>query len=299
MVSIIVCTYNRDKYIYQCLSRLARNTCPTEWELVVVDNNSVDQTQAECERFAHDYPQVKYRYLLETQQGLSYARNRGIQEAQGDWFVFLDDDAMVGEDYLGQLHELLAAYPQAAAFGGPITPFFEQGEPKWLSRWSMGFVSAINMGPQVKPFKPGVFPIGANMGIARTALEQVGLFNPTLGRIGNNLLSGEEKDMFNRIRQHGGEILYFPTIGVEHCIPTKRTTTDFIRKLGRGVGISERQRTLSISRSKYTKRIVLEMFKWVATLLLSAYYTLLGKRSKGTILIVFRWQVSKGLFYGK
>ena len=83
-ISIIVCTYNRDRYIYQTLERIARNTFPTErFEIVLVNNNSTDNTAAECKRFQAAYPSLNYRYVVENNQGLSYARNRGIKEAQG------------------------------------------------------------------------------------------------------------------------------------------------------------------------------------------------------------------------
>ena len=146
-ISIIVCTYNRDRYIYRTLERIATNAFPPErFEIVLVDNNSTDNTAAECRRFQSAYPAVRYRYFLETRQGLSYARNRGMQEAQGTTFVFLDDDSFVEKDYLQRLAEYLQHYPDAAAFGGKITPLFESGHtPPWLGKWTYIWVSAIQL----------------------------------------------------------------------------------------------------------------------------------------------------------
>lgn len=294
-ISFIICTYNRDKYIYECLSRLAKNTVQEGWEIVLVNNNSTDSTAAECERFAQDYPKTDYRYFVETQQGLSYARNRGIQEAKGDWFVFLDDDAMVGEDYIARLQQHLAAHPEAGAFGGQIEPFFEGETPNWLNPWAMGFVSAIDLGDEVIPFAKNKYPIGANMGISRKTIENVGTFNTALGRTGNNLMGGEEKDIFNRIRQAGVPILYFPHIKVRHCIPPKRTTTEFIAKLGDGVGMSEQLRTRAAGKASYAKRLFAECVKWGGTILIWLYYAIQGHHPKGDILVLFRYHVSMGL----
>ena len=294
-ISFIICTYNRDKYIYECLSRLAKNTEQDNWEIVLVNNNSTDNTVAECERFVRDYPKTNYRYFLETQQGLSFARNRGITEAKGEWFVYLDDDAMVEEDYIAHLQTRLIQHPDVGAFGGPIEPFFEGETPNWLNPWSMGFVSAIDLGTQVKLFPKKRYPIGANMGISRATIENVGVFNTALGRTGNNLLGGEEKDIFNRIRQAGIPILYFPDIKVQHCIPPRRITKEFVAKLGNGIGKSEKLRTQNIGTLAYMKRLFMEGVKWCGTLIIWLFYGIQGHHPKGDILVLFRYNVTKGL----
>ena len=295
MISFIICTYNREKYIYECLSRLAKNSEQTGWEIVLVNNNSTDKTAAECERFEKDYKPKNFRYFVETQQGLSFARNRGIAEAQGDWLVFLDDDAMVEPNYIANLRVHLSQHPETGAFGGAIGPFFEGETPNWLNPWAMGFVSAIDLGTQVKPFPKKSYPIGANMGISRATIEKVGIFNTALGRTGNNLMGGEEKDIFSRIRQAGIRILYFPDIKVKHCIPPKRTTKEFIAQLGSGVGLSEKMRTKQSGILSYSKRLFAELVKWGGTIVIWLYYVLQGKKAKGDILVLFRYNVTKGI----
>lgn len=295
MISFIICTYNREKYIYECLTRLAKNSEKEGWEIILMNNNSTDHTAAECERFVKDCKPTNYHYVVETQQGLSYARNRGIAEARGEWLVFLDDDAMVGQDYIANLRKLLFEHPEAGAFGGQIEPFFEDDEPDWYSKWSMGFVSAIDMGNRVQAFPSNKFPIGANMGIKREVMDKVGTFNTELGRTGDNLLAGEEKDLFNRIREAGYEILYFPNIAVEHCIPGRRTTRDFVARLAYGVGVSERLRTRKMGVWAYVKRLFMELVKWCGTILVAFSFMLRAKKAKGDILFVFRYHVTKGL----
>lgn len=295
MISFIICTYNREKYIYECLSRLASNTVKDGFEIILVNNNSTDNTAAECERFVEDYKPANYHYFLETQQGLSFARNRGILEAKGDWLVFLDDDAMVEPDYIASLQKHLSAHLETGAFGGQIVPLFEEGEPEWYSKWSMGFVSALDRGNNVHPFPSNKFPIGANMGIKRDVIDHIGMFNTALGRTGNNLLAGEEKDLFNRIHSAGYPILYFPNIPVRHCIPKRRTTKEFVERLAYGVGVSEKLRTKKIGILAYAKRICSEMVKWVGTIVLWCQYAIQGHRAKGDILVIFRCHVTRGL----
>lgn len=297
MFSIIVCTYNRDKYLYGALQCIAENGYSTDaYEIVLVNNMSTDNTESECQRFQSDYPGINFRYFVETQQGLSFARNRGIQESRGETLLFLDDDSYIQKDYLANLQKQLESHPDADAFGGKIDPVFETGEtPKWLSKWNYSWVSAIDMGNKVCPFEGKAFPIGANMGIRKAMLSKIGVFNTELGRSKKNLMGGEEKDLFERIRQQGGNIYYFPDVVVQHVIPPSRTTKDYVKRLGEGVGRSERIRTLGKSKWKYLKRLFSELVKWGGTIVLWLGFALKGQFEKGNILFTFRGRVTSGL----
>ena len=296
MISVIICTYNRDKYIYSTLKCIVDNDFPfEEYEIVVVDNNSTDSTAAETNRLQSDYPAVNLKQIKEQAQGLSFARNRGIMEARGDILVFLDDDAFVSRDYLSKLSATMNSCPEIEAFGGRIIPTFENGiTPDWLCKWTYSWVSGLEMGNVLIPFKKK-YPIGANMGFRRKVFEKCGMFNTSLGRVGRNLAGGEEKDMFNRVRSSGFGIFYIPDIPVRHIIPETRTTADYIRRLGYGVGTSEKIRCRGQGAVSYIKRIMLESVKWAASLTLWIGYSLTGRFCCGNMLIYFRWYVTKGL----
>ena len=297
MLSIVVCTYNRDKYLYGALKCIAENGFPADaYEIILVNNMSTDNTEAECQKFGNDYPDVNFRYFVETKQGLSYARNRGIEESRGETLLFLDDDSYIQQDYLKNLQQQLNNHPEADAFGGKIDPVFESGKtPKWLSKWNYSWVSAIDLGEKVCQFEGKAFPIGANMGIRKAMLEKAGVFNTQLGRSKKNLMGGEEKDLFERIRQQGGLIYYFPDVVVNHVIPPTRTTKDYVKRLGEGVGRSERIRTLGVSKWKYLKRLFSELVKWGGTAILWLSFALKGQFEKGNILFTFRRKVTSGL----
>lgn len=301
MISIVICTYNRDKYIRTALEKIASCGYPAEaYEIVLVDNNSTDSTASECAAFAADHPEVQYRYFLETAQGLSYARNRGIAEADGDVIVFLDDDSFVEPDYLQRLSARLAEYPDAAAFGGRIDPIFESGKaPDWLCSWTLSWVSAIDKGPEVSLFTGGKYPIGANMGFRTATLRGMPGFDTSLGRTGKNLLGGEEKEIFGRITEAGGNIYYFPDVRVGHVIPERRTTREYIIRFAQGIGYSEYVRCSRKGRSSLLKRRFFELVKWCATLVLWPVYLLKGRPACGNALVLFRRNVSRGLFRPK
>lgn len=297
MFSVIICTYNRDKFLYDALLHVAENDFPhKEYEIVLVNNNSTDNTENECLRFAEEFPDVQFRYFVETKQGLSHARNRGIDESHGEVLIFLDDDSFVKPDYLSNLKKQFEKHPETMAFGGKITPRFESGEtPKWLCRWTYSWVSAIDKGNKVVLFEGNSFPIGANMGFRKTCIDQCGQFNTELGRKKKNLMAGEEKDLFNRLKERNMPILYFPNIQVEHMIPPQRTTSNYIVRMGQGVGMSERLRCLKSGKSTLRKRYFSELFKWCATFALWVIYVIRLRPSVGNMLMLFRWNVTKGL----
>ena len=298
MISIIICTYNREKYIYKTLERIAKNNFDyNQYEVVLINNNSSDSSELECFRFQQNFPNINIRYFIETQQGLSFARNRGIIEAKGDILVFLDDDSFVEDDYLTNLDNYMKEYPDFMAFGGKISPLFETGiTPSWLSKWSYSWVSAINLGNEVQLFKKNNYPIGANMGFKKEYFEKYGYFNTHLGRNKKNMMAGEEKDIFHRSNRKIDKIYYFPNAKVQHVIPESRTTMAYIKRLGLGIGMSEKLRTLKISKGCYLKRIFSESIKWMATFILFFMFIISFKPQKGVVLVVFRWNVTKGLF---
>jgi glycosyltransferase involved in cell wall biosynthesis len=301
MISVIICTYNREKYIYNVLESIAKNNYPRdEYEIILINNNSSDHTERECLRFQSDFQDVIFRYFIETQQGLSFARNRGIDESEGEVLVFLDDDAFVGKNYLSNLsNSLKKINDNHIAFGGKIVPVFESGEtPKWLSPWSFSFVSAIDKGTAIKEFKGKSYPIGANMGFYKECIRHTGNFDSNLGRCKRNLMGGEEKDLFLRFRKRGYKIYYLPDITVKHIIPESRTTYDYIGRLGDGVGRSENIRCRNKGFFAILMRYFAEIIKWGASVLLWFRYAIQGQTSKGYALLLFRWHVTKGLLKG-
>lgn len=298
MISLVVCTYNREKYIGGMLDRIADNQYDTGlYEIVLIDNNSTDRTAEICADFVAGHPDIPFRYFLEKEQGLSHARNRGIRESVGDVIVFLDDDAFVCKDYLRNLQARLDANPDAAAFGGRIDPLFESGSaPRWLCRWTLSWVSALDLGNEVRLFG-NKYPIGANMGFRRETLERCGSFSTRLGRSGKNMMGGEEKDLFLRVSANGGKIYYFPDVRVSHVIPESRTTRDYVVRFARGVGMSEYVRCRDQGGGALFKRRISELVKWGASFMLWFLYLLKGKPQCGNMLLLFRWNVSRNLFF--
>lgn len=297
MLSIIICTYNRDRYIYNVLRSLAENTLPREeYEIVLVDNNCTDRTREECARFHSDYPEVAFRYAVEGQQGLSHARNRGIREARGEVLVYVDDDATVNREYLRTYADFFHRHPQAWAAGGPILPVYETAEPAWFSRYTKTLITGyLYEGDTSHPFRHGRYPGGGNAAYRREVFYRTGLFNPELGRKGDSLVGAEEKEIFDKMTQAGMSFHYLPTAILYHIIPATKLTPEYFDRLTYSIGRSERQRTRSVSAGKYARRLVAEAVKWAATLVLLCGFCLRLQPEKGWMLVRFRWNVTRGL----
>ena len=224
MVTVVICTYNRSESLSATLRSLAEMAVPpgVAWEIIVVDNNSTDDTQGVVERFAAASG-LKVRYVFEAQQGLSHARNRGIQEAKGDIIAFTDDDVSVGKEWVAEIQKAFTRL-DCLALGGRIYPTWAHSRPDWLEEEGpyalQGPIIKFDLGDQTCEAKR--LPFGANMAFKRVAFERYGLFRADLGRTNGGLMGGEETDFFHRLRQDGEKIFYVPGAYVRHPVVEER-----------------------------------------------------------------------------
>jgi glycosyltransferase involved in cell wall biosynthesis len=154
----------------------------TSFEVIVVNNNCNDNTVEICRQFATQHPDVPFRMVDEPQQGLGYARNRGIAAARGEVVAFIDDDAEVAPDYVTVLTAAFAQQPQYSSLGGKILPVFEGGkEPRWFSKYLEGAVAKVDLGDEPQRF-PKKFPFGCNMAFRKCVFAKYGGFKGALSR---------------------------------------------------------------------------------------------------------------------
>jgi len=295
--SLITCTYNREKYLGRTLRSVFEQNYPDpDYEILVIDNNSTDNTAQVCKDFEQKYPEKIFRYFKEIDQGLSFALNRGIKEARGEYLIYVDDDETITPDHLQLLETNLKVYPQAQLVASPVVPIYEGGEPKWMSHFTQRLIGGyFYQGDKAKKLDKNHYPGTGHTIIKRELYEKYGDYNTNLGRKGSSLMGAEDKDMFSRLKSNGVDCYYFPEIPIYHYIPEYKTTDEFFDRLTYSVGKSERIRTKSISGKEYAKRLVLESVKWAASFILFFWYLLKLSPGKGTRLLRFRWDVTKGL----
>jgi glycosyltransferase involved in cell wall biosynthesis len=223
-VTVILCTFNRCRSLPKALESVAASVLPdsVDWEVLVVDNNSKDETRAVVENFIRRYP-GRFRYLLESQQGLSRARNAGVAEARGDILAFMDDDVTVEPTWLQNLTRSMLNDSQWAGAGGRIVLQWPIPLPAWL----------ITHGPRARHGFPGFDqgnvpkglngpPFGTNMTFRREMFERYGNFRTDLGRCANQLMSNEDTEFGRRLISGGERLRYEPSAVVYHPVPEAR-----------------------------------------------------------------------------
>lgn len=297
LVSVIICTYNREKYLPLVFGSILQQTLSyTHFEIIIINNNSPGNTKELSDNFIKSNPNYKISYFEETNQGLSFARNRGIKESKCDLITFIDDDAVIANDYLEKLFFSFKNHPNCVAIGGKILLKYEGCIPKWENKYLNSLLGYFNPSNSSFYFKNTNYPRGSNMTFKKKVFDQIGFFNTNLGRIGNQMIGGEEKELFERIyKYYKDSVLYDPSIIVYHFVPETRITKDFIIKQAFGTGRSELYRSKEKGKIVYYNRIAIELKKWFYSVLIASIYYLTGRIAKANMILIFRLWVTYGL----
>jgi glycosyltransferase involved in cell wall biosynthesis len=236
--SIVIATYKRAADLSETLRSLAHLKPDGPWEVIVVDNNSPDDTRAVVDDAARTFP-VELRYVFEGQQGRSPALNAGIRVSRGAIVVTTDDDVRVPADWLNSAAEGLARLG-CDYVGGRVLPIWGGPRPAWLpdhggKQWAV--IALLDYGPEPIEFGTRV-PLGVNMAFNRDAFARAGLLDPDTGRRAGTLLGQEVREWCIRARKAGVRGFYVPEMVVEHIIPADRLTKAYFRRWFYWRGIS-------------------------------------------------------------
>jgi glycosyltransferase involved in cell wall biosynthesis len=228
--SVVIATYNRADDLAETLTSLGDLTTDHAWELIVVDNNSTDETPRVVAGAAGTFP-VPLRYLLEREQGRSAALNAGIRVAEGEIIVVTDDDVRVQPEWLDRaaaaLEQLNADY-----VGGKVLPIWKGQRPAWIPdrggrHWAV--IALLDYGPEA--FELGDrAPLGVNMAFRRQAFVRAGLFDNKIGRKAGTLLGQEVREWGQRARLAGLRGFYAPDMVIRHVIPSDRLKKAYFRR---------------------------------------------------------------------
>ncbi len=292
-LSLIIATYNRAQWVLETLGSVAAQKSPaSEWECVVVNNNSTDNTSEVVEAFIASHPRLDIRLVVEIKQGLSHARNCGIENSTGEIVAIIDDDELINDDFIVAYISLFERNADIASAGGRIVARYRSARPAWMSPYTeRPIANPMDFGAEEREFPAGRIPGGGNMAIRRSALDKYGVFNPELGRQGQKLIGGEENDLFERLRVGGERCWYTPAAVMYHLIPDEKLTRDYLSRLSYNIGISQRRRASIEGRGYLTSEII----KWVGTILIALGYTLTLRPAKGAYVVIMRYHITRGL----
>jgi len=293
-ISLVICTYNRDKYLPEALESIRHQTLPAnQFQLIIVDNNSTDNTAAIAENFINANPGLNVKYAFEGNKGLSFARNRGIQEAESNIISYVDDDALLSPGFLSEMLHFFHTHPQAAGAGGRVIPKYEDGiEPKWMNKYLNGFIGRVDFGEEIRKFDKAMkYPAGCNMTYKKDVLLKAGGFNNSL------TFRSDDKYIAYKVKEHADEIYYVPKASVRHYIDRHRLELSNFRKLFLKTGNEEKVRIKTEHGTfKLFKKGMEFAIKTTASVLIYLLYTLKGQEIKGRYVFLSQWFTLRGFF---
>jgi cellulose synthase/poly-beta-1,6-N-acetylglucosamine synthase-like glycosyltransferase len=238
-VTVLVCTYNRARLLRETLAAMQAMEPPADCsvEIIVVDNNSTDNTPlviAESARAG------RYRIvpLHERKQGKSFALNHGLSQAHGDVLALTDDDVIPSPDWIHRLVDDFRTHDVTFVCGKVLPRWSRVPPPELLMPRAMhiwGPIAIIDYGDgpieYVAENRNQWLPIGANLAFSREALLTIGGWRTDLGKVNNTLISGEDHEIFMRLRRFGLYAGYYdPTLIVRHYVPAERLTRHYFRQ---------------------------------------------------------------------
>lgn len=244
-LSLIICTYNRENYLNKALHYISLQTLSkNRFELIIVDNNSSDSTKLIAEEYIKNHSNA--RYIFESKQGLSYARNTGYKAAKSDNLLYLDDDAYLNTEGLENLVNFINSDEKLAVVGGRAIVQYPDKKPDWVTKSVVNWLDSYDYGDETIEVTPEnlkkkivKLPIGCCFFVRKRILDEIGGFNPQLGRIGKKMFAGEEILISRYVQKNRGKIAYFPKIKVDHAIVPHWLNQEFLLNKTSFYGVSE------------------------------------------------------------
>lgn len=241
--TVAIPTYNGESRLPKLLERLRSqiNTEHFSWEILVIDNNSTDETakliQEIQANWSSDNP---LRYCFEAEQGAAFARQQAIREARGELIGFLDDDNLPVPDWVAQAYLFAQEHPKAGAFSGQIHGDFEVKPPENFER-IQAFLAIREHGPVPYLFEPQnlKLPPAASLVVRKQAWLKSVPSRPLLtGKLPGLMVQGDDYEPLLYMHKVGWEIWYTPTLHTYHQIPQWRLERDYLLSISRGCGLA-------------------------------------------------------------
>lgn len=239
-LDVIIATYNRSALLSRTLKSLIAATRPEGLliSVVVVDNNSTDDTRTVVEEMARGGTPFPLTYLFEPTQGKSHALNFGLRFTHADLIGMVDDDEEIDSSWFEVIQDRFQNR-RIDFIGGPYHPKWVTAKPDWVTPVTGPAIGWVNCGSEEKPFeRDGGMLLGGNAVIRRRVFATVGDYDVTLGRTDKGLLCNEDADMYYRILAAGFLGLYVPSLIIHHFVDPERLQKSYHRRWHRGHGIS-------------------------------------------------------------
>ena len=244
-ISIIIPTHNRSYSLKRTIDSITPLKDEAEFELVIVDNNSTDDTREVVE----SYSDIA-KYVFERNTSFTKARGTGAQNSTGDILLYLDDDVVVIKGALAEIISVFGEYPDCGLLAGKILPEYEAEPPDWTLACQKNFNGWSMYNPEVYDhldigFQKTQWAAGPMMAIRREAYDRAGGFPPDTVGVETNLQTRMFKKLYigpgdyglcQRIREEGYNVYYSPDCSCKHVVLEMRLTVQFWRSRMIGEG---------------------------------------------------------------
>ncbi|MEM9149693.1 MAG: hormogonium polysaccharide biosynthesis glycosyltransferase HpsE [Cyanobacteria bacterium P01_F01_bin.3] len=260
--TVVIATYNgaqRIGDVLDCL-RCQIDTSDILWEIIVVDNNSTDDTAAVVRSYQDTWPQnIPLHYAFEPQQGAGYARQKGTEFADSPLIGYLDDDNLPWLNWVRAAYRFAQQHPNVGVYGSRIRGKFATSPPAHFERIA-AFLALTDRGPKPIPYRPEakILPPGAGLVVRRQAwLDNVPAHRTLSEKFGDRE-AGEDLEVVLRIQKAGWAVWYNAQMWMYHDIPGHRLTRKYLLTLFKGIGLSRyHTRMLSLNPWKRPVWVVL------------------------------------------
>ena len=245
-LSVIIPTRNRCQWLKDTIKSVSNQSLsPDSYEIIVVDNGSIDNTKAVVNTLKKRN-RAQVRYVHENRPGLHNGRHSGLKKARGEILVYVDDDIIAAPIWLEMILKTFAA-DDVALVGGKVLPKWEGEVPQWISLfkneiefgWTIGYLSLLDFGNASKEI-PGKYVFGCNFSVRKDVLVDCGGFHPD--GMPEELIQyrGDgETALAQSIQARGYKIMYEPKALVYHRVPPKRLTVEYFCRRAFNQGVSE------------------------------------------------------------
>jgi glycosyltransferase involved in cell wall biosynthesis len=239
-VSVIICCYNASGRIQNTLQYLANQKCSVDFEVLIIDNKSEDDTiEISKKEWGKHKSDATLRFFIEERQGKSFAFERGLIEAKYNFILICDDDNWLTEDYIQTGFNILDSNPKIGALGGIGIPRFEEKPPAWFTSILKGGYAFGPQGDKSGDITDKGWLYGAGVFIRKDLflkVKNIGFNNYLTGPVGNNLLSGEDVEICYIFKICGYKIWYDERLKFFHYTEKYRTEWNYALRIFKGRG---------------------------------------------------------------
>lgn len=238
-VSVVVCCYNSSALLTETLDYLFRQKTDIDWEIIIVNNSSTDDTVETAKKILSNRSTVGYKILDESIPGLSFARRRGILESNYEYIIFCDDDNHLDSDYIDKAFQLMESDDMIGIAGGISEPVFEIKKPFWFDEFCMNFASGKQSESSGEISDINSVLWGTGMILRKSVMMKLfnnGFRSLLSDRKHGKLSSGGDSEFCYVVRILGYKIYYDENLKLKHFISGSKLNWIYLRKLNRAFG---------------------------------------------------------------